>query len=70
MTTAPSDCRDQHEEEREAPLRFNPHAPNLICARVENGVVIVPASWRDEDDDDDDDDADEVIAERPAAGKR
>lgn len=33
--------------------RINFNNPNLIKAKVKDGVVIVPDSWRDEDDDDD-----------------
>ena len=31
--------------------RINFNNPNLVRARIENGVVIVPNSWKDEDDD-------------------
>lgn len=33
--------------------RINFNHPNLVKAKVKDGVVIVPNSWRDEDDDDD-----------------
>lgn len=33
--------------------RINFNNPNLVKAKVKEGVVIVPDSWRDEDDDDD-----------------
>lgn len=33
--------------------RINFNNPNLVKAKVKDGVVIVPDSWRDEDDDDD-----------------
>ncbi len=34
---------------REPKINFS--NPNLVRAKVVNGTVIVPASWRDEDDD-------------------
>lgn len=32
-------------------LKVNLNSPYLLRSKVENGVVIAPAAWRDEDDD-------------------